>query len=98
MAYKEKDFKERSRDRDRDRDRDEDKYDKTPKRKKWGSAESLKNVDYKDVRFLSRFVTERGKILPRRITGLNIQQQRSVVKAIKRARQMSLLPFINYGS
>jgi|GEM_PF-424551 len=96
MAYKEKEH--RSRDRDRDRDRDNEKEDRAPKRKKWSSAESLKNTDYKDVRFLSRFITERGKILPRRITGLNAQQQRAVVKAIKRARQMSLLPFLSYGA
>lgn len=57
-----------------------------------------KNIDFKDVRMLSRFVTERGKILPRRITGLNAQQQKKITRAIKRARQMSLLPFISYGS
>jgi small subunit ribosomal protein S18 len=56
-----------------------------------------KNIDFKDMRLLSRFITERGKILPRRITGLNAQQQRMIAKAIKRARQMSLLPFISYG-
>lgn len=56
-----------------------------------------KNIDFKDIRILSRFVTERGKILPRRITGLNAQQQKQITKAIKRARQMSLLPFISYG-
>ena len=58
----------------------------------------IKEIDFKDVRSLSRFVTERGRILPRRITGLNAQQQKMVTKAIKRARQMSLLPFISYGS
>lgn len=56
-----------------------------------------KYVDFKDVRFLSKFVTERGKILPRRITGLNARQQRIITQAIKRARQMSLLSFISYG-
>lgn len=84
-AYKEKEYREK-------------KEERTIK-KKWNQGnESLKNVDYKDLRFLSRFITERGKILPRRITGLNAQQQRCVTRAIKRARQMSLLPFINYGS
>lgn len=51
-------------------------------------------VDYKDVRKLSRFLTERGKILPRRATGLSAKQQRQVAKAIKRARQVALLPYV----
>ena len=51
-------------------------------------------VDYKDVRKLSRFLTERGKILPRRATGLTAKQQRQVSGAIKRARQIALLPYV----
>jgi small subunit ribosomal protein S18 len=51
-------------------------------------------VDYKDVRKLSRFLTERGKILPRRATGLSAKQQRQVARAIKRARQVALLPYV----
>jgi small subunit ribosomal protein S18 len=51
-------------------------------------------VDYKDIRKLQRFLTERGKILPRRATGLNAKQQRQVARAIKRARQVSLLPYV----
>ena len=51
-------------------------------------------VDYKDVRKLSRFLTERGKILPRRATGLSAKQQRQVSGAIKRARQIALLPYV----
>ncbi len=76
------------------RERDEERF---PKKKKWNQSESFKHIDYKDVRFLSRFTTERGKILPRRITGLNAQQQRAVTRAIKRARSMSILPYISYG-
>ncbi len=57
-----------------------------------------KDIDIKDTRLLSRFITERGRILPRKITGLSCQQQRMVTRAIKRARQMSLLPFISYGA
>ena len=57
-----------------------------------------KDIDIKDTRLLSRFITERGRILPRKITGLSSQQQRMVTRAIKRARQMSLLPFISYGA
>ncbi len=52
-------------------------------------------IDYKDVDLLRKFVTERGKILPRRITGLTAKQQRDLTQAIKRARIIALLPFIN---
>ncbi|NJN73837.1 MAG: 30S ribosomal protein S18 [Limnothrix sp. RL_2_0] len=52
-------------------------------------------IDYKDVELLRKFITERGKILPRRITGLTARQQRDVNTAIKRARMVALLPFIN---
>ena len=52
-------------------------------------------IDYKDVDLLRKFITERGKILPRRITGLTAQQQRALTSAIKRARILALLPFIN---
>ena len=83
-----------------------DKFDKfekdsfPPKKRKWSPVfdNNVTEIDFKDTRILSRFVTERGRILPRRITGLNAQQQKMVTKAIKRARQMSLLPFISYGS
>jgi len=52
-------------------------------------------IDYKDVDLLRKFITERGKILPRRITGLTAKQQRQLTKSIKRARILALLPFIN---
>lgn len=52
-------------------------------------------IDYKDVDLLRKFVTERGKILPRRITGLTAKQQRDLTVAIKRARILALLPFVN---
>ncbi len=52
-------------------------------------------IDYKDVDLLRKFITERGKILPRRITGLTAKQQRDLTVAIKRARLLALLPFIN---
>ena len=69
-----------------------------PKKKRRAPFDSnIKEFDFKDIKILSRFVTERGRILPRRITGLNAQQQRKVTNAIKRARQMSLLSFLNYG-
>jgi small subunit ribosomal protein S18 len=53
------------------------------------------SIDYKDVELLSNFLTEQGKILPKRLTGLTNKQQNKVTKAIKRARMLSLLPFIN---
>jgi small subunit ribosomal protein S18 len=53
----------------------------------------VKSVDYKDVDFLRRFVTDRGKILPRRITGTCAKHQRMLASAIKRARFIALLPF-----
>lgn len=52
-------------------------------------------IDYKDVELLRKFITERGKILPRRITGLTSQQQRALTRSIKRARLLALLPFVN---
>ncbi len=52
-------------------------------------------ADYKDAARLKRFLTERGKILPRRMTGLSSLQQRHVGLAIKRARHLALLPYVN---
>ena len=52
-------------------------------------------IDYKDGDLLRKFITERGKILPRRITGLTCKQQRDLTVAIKRARIVALLPFVN---
>ncbi|MFZ9534615.1 MAG: 30S ribosomal protein S18, partial [Vulcanococcus sp.] len=52
-------------------------------------------IDYKDVDLLKKFITERGKILPRRLTGLTAKQQRDLTNAVKRARIMALLPFVN---
>ncbi len=52
-------------------------------------------INYKDVDLLRKYITERGKILPRRITGLTAKQQRDLTTAIKQARILALLPFIN---
>jgi len=52
-------------------------------------------IDYKDVDLLKKFITDRGKILPRRLTGLTAKQQRDLTTAVKRARIISLLPFVN---
>ncbi len=51
-------------------------------------------IDYKDIETLRHFITERGKILPRRITGVSTTFQRELQAAIKRARHMALLPFV----
>lgn len=51
-------------------------------------------IDYKDIDLLKLFITEQGKILPRRATGETVQQQRKLAKAIKRARILALLPFV----
>jgi small subunit ribosomal protein S18 len=51
-------------------------------------------IDYKDVKLLQRFVSERGKIVPRRITAVTAKEQRRLARAIKRARILGLLPFM----
>lgn len=58
------------------------------------TAAGIKEIDYKDVETLWNFVTERGKILPRRITGVSAYHQKRLTQAIKRARHMALLPFV----
>lgn len=58
------------------------------------TAAGIKDIDYKDVDTLSRFITERGKILPRRITGVSAYHQKRLTDAIKRSRIMALLPFV----
>lgn len=54
----------------------------------------IETIDYKDVRFLSKFISERGKIIPSRINAQPIKRQRELAKAIKRARILALLPFV----
>ena len=58
------------------------------------AANKIEVVDYKDTELSKRFISERGKILPRRVTGTSAKNQRKVVTAIKRARVMALLPFV----
>jgi small subunit ribosomal protein S18 len=52
-------------------------------------------IDYKDEKRLSRFVSEQGKIIPKRITGTCARHQRQLVQAIKRARHLAMLPFVS---
>ncbi|TAM93774.1 MAG: 30S ribosomal protein S18 [Chitinophagaceae bacterium] len=54
----------------------------------------IKYVDYKDGEFLKKFLNEQGKLLPRRITGNSLKFQRKVSQAVKKARQMALLPYV----
>jgi len=69
---------------------------KTRKKKRCPFAQAnFKTIDYKDIDTLQKFITERGKILPRRITGVSVYYQRRLVAAIKRARYMALLPFVS---
>ncbi|MEH6525246.1 MAG: 30S ribosomal protein S18 [Sneathiella sp.] len=58
------------------------------------SGDGAPKIDYKDVKLLQRFVSERGKIMPSRITAVSAKKQRELAKAIKRARNLALLPFI----
>ena len=51
-------------------------------------------IDYKDTKLLQRYVSERGKIVPSRITAVSAKKQRELAKAIKRARNVALLPFV----
>ncbi|GAA3015621.1 30S ribosomal protein S18 [Tetragenococcus solitarius] len=62
------------------------------------AANHIEHVDYKDVELLKRFISERGKILPRRVTGTGAKNQRKLTIAIKRARIMGLLPFVSEES
>jgi small subunit ribosomal protein S18 len=53
----------------------------------------VEKVDYKDVNVLRKFISDRGKIRARRVTGVSVQQQREIAKAVKNAREMALLPY-----
>ena len=57
------------------------------------ASEDSPKIDYKDIKLLQRFVSERGKIVPRRITAVTAKEQRDLAQAIRRARLLALLPF-----
>lgn len=59
------------------------------------SGANAPKIDYKDVKLLGRFISERGKILPSRITSVSHKKQRELSQAIKRARNLALLPFVS---
>jgi len=58
------------------------------------NIENIDAINYKDTKFLMNFISDQGKILPRRSTGLNSSQQKRITKLIKRARIAALLPFV----
>ena len=58
------------------------------------SGEDGLKIDYKDVKMLSRYISEKGKIIPSRITAVSAKKQRELARAIKRARYLGLLPYV----
>ncbi|KIL53178.1 MULTISPECIES: 30S ribosomal protein S18 [Jeotgalibacillus] len=58
------------------------------------TSNNITSIDYKDVDLLRKFISERGKILPRRVTGTRAKYQRMLTIAVKRSRTMALLPFV----
>jgi small subunit ribosomal protein S18 len=58
------------------------------------SSDNSPKIDYKDVKLLLRYLSERGKIVPSRITAVSAKRQRELARAIKRARNLALLPFV----
>ena len=79
------------------RSRDENKNSPFEDRKRFCpfSQKNSPKIDYKDVRLLSRYVSEKGKIIPSRITGVSRKKQKELAKAIKRARFLSLMSYTN---
>jgi small subunit ribosomal protein S18 len=61
------------------------------------SAAKVGYIDYKDTALLRKFISDRGKIRARRVTGVSAQQQRQIAKAVKNAREMALLPYTSTG-
>ncbi len=59
---------------------------------------NIKYIDFKDIKLLQRFISEQGKIIPKRITGTSAKYQRQLSLAIKRARHMALLPYVSESS
>ena len=76
----------------------EDKKNNSRVRRKktcWFTENKVQYIDYKDEKVLRRFISERGKIIPRRISGTSAKYQRMLVEAIKRARHVALMPYVS---
>lgn len=67
------------------------------KKKNLLTSMGLTHVDYKDITTLPMFISDRGRMRSRRVTGLTVQQQRQVATAIRNAREMALLPYVGLG-
>ena len=65
------------------------------KKYRYFKENGITEIDYKDVKLLRRFITDQGKIIPRRVTGTSAKMHRKLVKEIKRARNIALMPFTN---
>ncbi len=100
------DFEKRGASRGKDKDKDKDKKDKDGKGRRGGGGffrrrrvckfcvDKIDYINYKDVKLLAGFIPERGKIQPRRISGVCALHQRGLQTAIKRARQLALIPYV----
>ena len=73
---------------------DQEEADGVGKKVCYFTANGITHIDYKDTELLKRFISERGKILPRRVTGTSAKYQRMLTLAIKRSRHMALLPYV----
>jgi small subunit ribosomal protein S18 len=80
------------RDRDRDSRRKEEEFPGVPTRRGAKLLDGVTDIDYKDQELLRKFMTERGKIMPRRVSGTTSKQQRQIKQAIRRARVLGLVP------
>ena len=76
-------------------DNEDEKPSKKEKKQYISIDSKLRKIDYKDFELLRQFITERGKILPRRITGISFYHQKQLKKAIKKARHMAIVPFVS---
>ena len=72
--------------------------DRKPKKKQNPlKSAKIEKIDYKDTALLRKFISDRGKIRARRVTGVTVQEQRAIARAVKNAREMALLPYSASG-